>query len=88
MFKMRTKETKGRCQKMKFKIYKDVVGEFRWTLYAINNKKLADSAEGYKQKKDCLNGMIKVMQTTELTPLKDDTKTRHYTKKASPVIED
>jgi uncharacterized protein YegP (UPF0339 family) len=67
---------------MKFKIYKDEKGEYRWTLYAVNNKKLADSAEGYKQKKDCLNGMTKVMSTTSETPIKDVTQTRSYKKKS------
>lgn len=73
---------KGAYTTMKFKVYKDEAGEFRWTLYAVNNKKLADSAEGYKQKKDCLNGLSKVMATTEKTIIKDVTKTREYKKKS------
>jgi uncharacterized protein len=35
---------------MKFIIYKDIKGEYRWTLKARNGKKIADSAEGYKTK--------------------------------------
>ncbi len=38
---------------MKFHVYKDKKGEFRWKL--INRKKtIADSGEGYKNKKDVL----------------------------------
>lgn len=39
---------------MKFKIYKDKKGEFRWSLIASNGKKIADSAESYKRKRGCL----------------------------------
>lgn len=39
-----------------FVVYKDVQGEWRWTLYAVNSKKIADSAEGYKNKSDCVHG--------------------------------
>lgn len=35
----------------KFKIYKDQKGEWRWTLFASNGRKVADSAEGYKTKR-------------------------------------
>lgn len=42
---------------MNFYIYKDARGEWRWYLYAANNKKIADSAEGYKNKTDCLAGI-------------------------------
>lgn len=39
-----------------FVIYPDTKGEWRWTLYAANSKKLADSAEGYKNRLDCIHG--------------------------------
>lgn len=39
-----------------FVIYKDKAGEWRWTLYAANSKKIADSAESYRNKADCLHG--------------------------------
>lgn len=39
-----------------FVIYKDAGGEWRWTLYAANSKKIADSAEGYTSKAGCLHG--------------------------------
>jgi len=39
-----------------FVVYKDAAGEFRWTLFAANAKRIADSAEGYKNKADCKHG--------------------------------
>lgn len=39
-----------------FVIYKDVSGEWRWTLYARNSKKIADGAESYRNKADCIHG--------------------------------
>ncbi len=32
---------------MKFKVYKDRRGEFRWRLVASNGRTVADSGEGY-----------------------------------------
>lgn len=42
---------------MYFKIYVDNSGQWRWTLYASNYKKIADSGEGYWNKNDCLHGI-------------------------------
>lgn len=36
-----------------FVIYIDQVGEFRWYLKAENNRKLADSGEGFRSRQDC-----------------------------------
>ena len=54
---------------MHFTIYKDVAGYWRWTLYAVNNKKIADSAEGYFNKQDALHGIGLVMSTNNSTPI-------------------
>lgn len=35
---------------MYFTIYKDVAAYWRWTLYAANHRKIADSAESYINK--------------------------------------
>lgn len=40
-----------------FVIYKDAKGEWRWTLFAENSKTIADGAEGYKNKGDCVAGL-------------------------------
>ncbi len=42
---------------MYYKVYKDVKNEWRWTLFATNGKKIADSAESYHNRIDCLNGI-------------------------------
>lgn len=45
---------------MKYCIYKDAKGEWRWYLRAANGNKLADSGEGYKNRKDCENAIESV----------------------------
>jgi uncharacterized protein YegP (UPF0339 family) len=40
-----------------FSVYKDTAGGWRWTLWADNNKRIADSAEGYKNRADCIAGI-------------------------------
>lgn len=40
---------------MKYEIYKDKRGEWRWRLKAANGKILAVSSEGYNHKIDCAN---------------------------------
>ena len=42
---------------MHFEIYRDRADEWRWTLYAANGRKVADSGEGYHNKGDCLHGI-------------------------------
>jgi uncharacterized protein len=39
---------------MKFVLYKDRNGEWRWTLRARNGKIIADSAEGYHAKRNAI----------------------------------
>lgn len=40
-----------------FQVYKDTRGEWRWRFQAENNKIVADSAEGYQNRADCLDGI-------------------------------
>lgn len=54
---------------MHFALYKDRSGYWRWTLYAANNKKIADSAEGYWNKQDALHGIQLVESTNASTPV-------------------
>jgi len=42
---------------MYYYLYKDVAGYWRWTLYASNGKKIADSGEGYYNKSDAEHGI-------------------------------
>lgn len=39
------------------KIYKDKKGELRWTIYAGNGRKIANSGEGYKRMRDLKNAL-------------------------------
>jgi uncharacterized protein YegP (UPF0339 family) len=39
---------------MYFHLYVDVNRQYRWTLYAANNRKIANSGEGYYNRADCI----------------------------------
>ncbi|NHR06718.1 DUF1508 domain-containing protein [Chromobacterium haemolyticum] len=54
---------------MQFVVYKDNAGQWRWRLFAANNKIVADSAEGYNNKQDCLHGIDLVKSTNANTPV-------------------
>ena len=56
---------------MHFKLYKDTSGHWRWTLYAANNKKIADSGEGYNDKADAQHGIELVRGAGAATPIKE-----------------
>jgi uncharacterized protein len=42
---------------MKYVLYKDTQGQWRWYLEAANGKKIANSGEGYYNKQDCLHAI-------------------------------
>lgn len=42
---------------MYYIVYRDAGGFWRWTLYAANHRKIADSAEGYFNEADCRAGI-------------------------------
>ena len=42
---------------MAYYIYKDANGHWRWFLLAGNNRKIANSGEGYWNKQDCLSAI-------------------------------
>jgi uncharacterized protein YegP (UPF0339 family) len=42
---------------MYFEVYNASRGEWRWRLWASNGRIVADSAEGYNNKADCLHGI-------------------------------
>lgn len=45
---------------LKFEIYRDSAGEFRWRLVGRSNRILADSGEGYKRKGACIKAIAAV----------------------------
>jgi uncharacterized protein YegP (UPF0339 family) len=44
-------------------VYQDQQNQWRWRLVAANNRVIADSAEGYWNKADCLRGIDLVKQS-------------------------
>ncbi|MCX7347390.1 MAG: DUF1508 domain-containing protein [Alphaproteobacteria bacterium] len=54
---------------MYFKLYQDISKQWRWTLYAANHRKVADSAESYWNKNDCFSGINLVRGTNSQTPV-------------------
>ncbi|GGD58179.1 YegP family protein [Pseudoxanthomonas indica] len=61
-----------------FVLYKDTAGEFRWTLYAANARKIADGSEGYKNHADCLAGIRLVVNAIPGIQVYDKTKDQWY----------
>ena len=54
---------------MYFKLYMDQLRQWRWTLFAGNHRKVADSGEGYHNETDCLKAVGLVMSTGTGTPV-------------------
>lgn len=42
---------------MYFVLYEDKLGYWRWTFYASNHRKIADSGEAYHNRQDCLHAI-------------------------------
>jgi uncharacterized protein YegP (UPF0339 family) len=51
-------------------VYQDASGEWRWQLRAANRRIIADSAEGYHNKQDCLHA-ISLVKDSKDAPVKD-----------------
>lgn len=60
---------------MRFEIYKDAAGQYRWRLVAANGRKVADSGEGYHNLDDCRHGVTLVKRTNADTPVELETGT-------------
>ncbi|MEH3143933.1 MAG: DUF1508 domain-containing protein [Methylobacterium frigidaeris] len=45
---------------MRFEIYRDAPGQWRWRLRAENGEVVADSGEGYVRREDCEHGIALV----------------------------
>lgn len=53
---------------MKFHIYRDARGEWRWRLKARNGRIVADSGEGYVRKAGAINAAAAVMHGIDQMP--------------------
>lgn len=49
---------------MKYELYSDRAGEYRWRLKADNGQVIADSGEGYVNKSDAKHGIDLVKQSS------------------------
>ena len=58
---------------MYFILFKDSQGQWRWNLNADNHKKIADGAEGYNNRQDCLHGVNLVKANAATSPVYDKT---------------
>ena len=48
-------------------VYKDANSQYRWRYVSTNGRIIADSAEGYYNKSDCLNGIAIVKGSANAT---------------------
>jgi len=55
---------------MYFSLYRDANLHWRWTLYASNGRKIANSGEGYFNKADCLSA-INLVKMSSSAPVKE-----------------
>ncbi len=50
---------------MRFELYRDAAGDWRWRLRVQNGQVIADSAEGYARREDCEHGIALVKTSGE-----------------------
>ncbi|RWE36676.1 DUF1508 domain-containing protein [Mesorhizobium sp.] len=55
---------------MYFHLYVDVNRQYRWTLYAANNRKIANSGEGYYNRADCI-AAINLVKGSGSAPIRE-----------------
>lgn len=56
----------------RIEFYRDKKKEWRWRAWSENNKKVADSGEGYENREDCVDGAkvaMRVLTSATLTGL-------------------
>jgi uncharacterized protein YegP (UPF0339 family) len=52
---------------MRFEVYRDAAGEWRWRLRHQNGQVVAESGEGYRRREDCEQGINLVKQSASAT---------------------
>lgn len=58
---------------MKFEIYSDTKGEFRWRMKADNGQIIATAGESYKNKADCKHGVTLVKENAAAADVEEAT---------------
>lgn len=54
---------------MKFEVYKDRAGEWRWRFVTTFGRTIADSGEGYANRSDCENGILLIQIHAPSAPI-------------------
>jgi uncharacterized protein YegP (UPF0339 family) len=57
---------------MRFELYREAGGDWRWRLRTRNGNVVADSAEGYRNRDDCERG-ITIVKASAMSPIVDMT---------------
>ena len=55
---------------MTYYVYRDAINQYRWYLASANNKKIANSGEGYFNRTDCI-AAINLVKGSNGAPTKD-----------------
>jgi uncharacterized protein YegP (UPF0339 family) len=50
---------------MRFELYREANGDWRWRLRHDNGNVIADSSEGYRRREDCEHGIVLVRGAAE-----------------------
>ena len=58
---------------MTFVLYRDKTQQYRWALFAENNRQIAASGEGYHNKGDALAMITKMKQEAPTARVNDET---------------
>ena len=56
---------------MRFEMYRDAGGEWRWRLRHQNGQVMAESGEGYSRRDDCEHGIDVLKQSAGQAPIVD-----------------
>lgn len=56
---------------MEYHIYRDANSHWRWYLLSGNNRKIANSGEGYFNRSDCL-AAVTLVKGSSTAPVKED----------------
>ena len=62
------------ADKLRFVVYRDAKQEYRWRLVASNGNIIADSGEGYVERRDCMVGIDLVKGADRTTAVEDQTR--------------
>jgi uncharacterized protein YegP (UPF0339 family) len=61
------------AEKLKFEVYQDNKGEYRWRVLATNGQTIGSSSEGYKAKADCEKAVDTVKKGAAKAEVDDNT---------------